>query len=327
MNALPSQLIVEKVDPDQRAAWLAARRKLMTGSKAPAALRVAGSYMSALQVWAEMTGKIQPDDIGDREYVEWGNILEEPIAQKYVKITGRPLIDHGRFALRINPDRPWQGCTIDRELPLPFLAVLGVVEVPYPTYTKGTPGSLSIKNAGEYRKKDWEEEPPIVHQVQFQHELSVLGWAWGSFAVLIGGNKFHWMDRPRNDRFISYLVEREEEFMDLVLRDIPPDPDASDSTKEVLLRLYPRDTGESIVLPEKAAEWAERRRALKDQEKAISEELQGIDNQIKAAIGQATIGLLPDGSGFSWKSQHRDSYTVAATDFRVLREIKPKGRK
>ena len=33
---------------------------------------------------------------------------------------------------------------------------------------------------------------------------------------------------------------------------------------------------------------------------------------------------LPDGSGFSWKHQHRDSYTVKATDYRVLREIKSK---
>jgi predicted phage-related endonuclease len=132
---------------------------------------------------------------------------------------------------------------------------------------------------------------------------------------------------PRNERFISYLIEREEEFWHRVQTGNPPPADGSDSTREVLNRLYPSDSGESISLAPELADKAEQRRNLKAQIKAMETAVQTIDNEIKAAIGEASLGLFADGSGFSWKSQHRDSYTVAACDYRVLREIKAKGRK
>jgi len=71
-------------------------------------------------------------------------------------------------------------------------------------------------------------------------------------------------------------------------------------------------------------ELKERRRELADRIKAAEAEKKGIENQIKAALGDAVFGYLPDGGGFSWKLQHRNSYTVEAADYRVLREIKAK---
>jgi putative phage-type endonuclease len=299
-------------DEQARQQWLERRRAGTGGSDAPVVLGLS-SWKSPLALWAEKTGLVREPSLEEVEYVEWGHILEEPIAAKYIKVTGRTLIDHGRYAIRIHPDRPWMHCTIDREIACH-------TAMPPDQPTDG-PGDLSIKNAGAYKAKDWEDEPPLPYQVQLQHELAVTGLRWGSFAVLIGGNKFHWCDVPRNERFISYLIEKEEEFWDLVQRGAPPPADASDSTREVLLRLYPKDTGDSVALPPEASEWAEQLRLLKEQIKSAEALKQDFENKIKAAIGNATIGLLPDG-GFTWKSQHRDGYTVAPTDFRVLREIK-----
>lgn len=310
-------LRVPKFEPeiDNRQAWLKARRSGLGGSDAAAVLGLS-PWKSPLALWSEKCGLVEQPNLDELEYIEWGNVLEEPIAKKYVQVTGRTLIDHGRFAIRHHPEKSFMHCTIDREIE------------PSPEDKITIPGDLSIKNVGAFKAKDWESEAPLLYQVQLQHELSVTGLQWGSFAVLIGGQKFAWLDTPRNDRFISHLVEKEEEFWDMVQRGNPPEADASDSTKEVLLRLYPKDTGDSKALPDDFAAFAERRRALKEQAKAIEAELQGIDNQIKAVIGAATIGLLPDGSGYSWKSQHRDTYTVAASDYRVLREIKAgKGKK
>lgn len=327
-------LVVEKIDPQRwflenpdagmaelREKWLSARRSGLGGSDAAPVLGLS-PWKSPLALWSEKAGLVEEPNLDELEYIEWGQVLEEPIARKYVAVTGRTLIDYGRFALRRHPERDWMHCTIDREIPYDadhsYLAMPPV---------QG-PGDLSIKNTSEFKRKDWDDEPPLLYQVQLQHELAVTGLPWGSFAVLIGGNKFHWCDVARNDRFISYLIEREEEFWDRVIRGNPPAADASDSTREVLMRLYPKDTGESKALSADFCELRDRRAALKAQAKEIEQELQGIDNRIKAEIGDAAIGVLPDGSGFSWKHQHRDSYTVAASDFRVLREIKAgKGKK
>lgn len=300
-------LTVQKVE-STREQWLERRRAGIGGSDAPVILGLS-PWKSPLALWSEKVGLVQPDDIGDREYVEWGNILEAPIATKYAKITGRTLIDHGRFHIFQHPDRAWQICTIDREI--------------LPIDDRG-PGDLSIKTAGAFRAHDWEEEPPLMYQAQLNHELMVRDMLWGSFAVLIGGQKFRWCDQDRNEKLCSLILEREEEFWDRVQREDPPAADASDSTKEVLLRLYPRDTGESIALPGDASEWAERWAALKTAIKQAETDLQEVENKIKAAIGNATLGLLPDGSGFKWALQQRKAYTVAASEFRVLREVKAK---
>lgn len=296
---------------DERQKWLIQRQSGIGGSDAASALGLS-PWKSPLALWSEKTGLVDAPDLSEIEFVEWGNILEPAIASKYEIVTGRKLLDPGRFAIRTSTAYPHMLCTLDR-----------IIDATNEKYGTGQ-GDLSIKNTGAYKRKDWEDEPPLPYQVQLQHEMCVTGLQWGSFAVLIGGNHFAWCDVPRNERFISYLIEREAEFWDRVMRGDPPPADASDSTKECLLRLYPKDTGESRALPLEASEWMERRRALKSDEKRIQEELQAIDNSIKAAIGEASIGLLPDGSGFSWKAQTRKGYTVAETTCRILREIKSK---
>lgn len=313
-------LTVDRIEslPEDKQEWLGRRQSGIGGSDAAAVLGLS-QWKSPLALWAEKCGLVEHPNLDELEFIEWGQVLEEPIAQKYVQVTGRTLIDHGRFAIRTSATHPFMHCTIDREI------VMGVSESDqgYKPPSSGL-GDLSIKNVGAFKLKDWEVEPPLPYQIQLQHELYVTGLEWGSFAVLIGGQKFHWMDTPRNENFIKLLIEKEEEFWYKVQHGIRPDPDASDSTKEVLMRLYPKDTGESKALPAEFAAYAERRRELKEKAKALDAEIQGIDNLIKAAIEDATVGVLPDGSGFSWKHQHRDPYMVQASDFRVLREIKAK---
>jgi putative phage-type endonuclease len=308
--------------PD-REKWLEKRQAGIGGSDAAAVMGVS-PWKSPLALWAEKTGLVEQPNLEELEYIEWGQVLEEPIAKKYRQVTGRSLSDMGRYAILTSDLHPFMHTTIDRIIDLDA-SKPGLV--PVPAYAIGL-GDLSVKNVGFFQYGEWEEEPPLQYQIQLQHELVVTGLCWGSYAVLIGGQRFRWMDQPRNDKFISYLVEKEEEFWDMVQRGIQPAADASDSTREILLRLYPKDTGASIVLPEELQEARDKRQELKAQIKRAEEELQGFDNQIKAAIGNATIGLFPDGTGYSWKHQDRDPYTVSASDFRVLREIKEgKGKK
>ena len=302
-----------------RRAWLKARNRGIGGSDAAVVMNL-NPWKSAFSLWAEKTGKVTPDDLSDNEAVEWGNLLEEPIARKFAEVTKRIVMSQHSAV--------W-----------PFVMEDGIVRHPDKPFMIGTPdrlfktpgspyGVLEIKTTGTHRALDWAEEPPVHYQIQLQHYLAVTGLSYGAFAVLIGGQKFHWRDVERNDRFISLLIEKEEKFWDCVQRDVPPPVDASKSTAEALARLYaaPDESVEvePVMLSLEFADMADRRRELIAAIKAYEVEKRGIENEIKAALGNSVFGYLPDGSGFSWKMQHREPYIVPESSYRVLREIQPK---
>jgi putative phage-type endonuclease len=288
-----------------RSEWLERRRQGIGGSDAAAVLGLS-PWKSPLALWSEKTGLVE-DISEDTEWKEWGHILEEPIARKYTRETGRELLNYGEFYVFEHPKISHMICTIDREI-LPF--------------TDRVHGILSIKTAAGWKAGEWKEEPPLMYQVQLQHELAVTGLEWGSFAVLIGGQMFRWCDVERHDRFISYLIEKESEFWDRVVRGDPPPVDASDSSREILSRLYPKDTGESVELPPDSIAWDEQLQFAKAEIKAAEHRKQEAENNLKAAIGNATIGLLPGGGCYSWKAALRAGYTVEPTTIRTLRRLK-----
>ena len=298
-------------------AWLEARKTGIGGSDAAAVLGL-NPWKSPYALWCEKTGKVEPDDLTDNEAVEWGNLLEEPVARMYAIATSRKVFTPtetgfllGANGIMRHPEHHFMIGTPDRLFNLADADEIGVLE---------------IKTTGAYHALDWADEPPTHYQIQLQHYLAITRLSLGSFAVLIGGQKFHWCDMPRNDRFIAHLIEREEQFWDCVQRDVPPPVDASKSTAEALARLYatPDENAEPVILDFEFAEKAERRRELSRIIKEAEAEKLGIDNAIKAALGESAFGYLPDGSGFSWKKQHKESYVIAASDYRVLREIKAK---
>jgi len=296
---------------ESRELWLKARQTGIGGSDAAVVLGM-NPWKSAYALWAEKTGKIEPDDLSKNEAVEWGSILEPVVALKYADVTGRnvrvPYLDED--GIMRHPDHAFMIGTPDRFFYTP----------------DDTPGVLEIKTTGAHRAADWAEEPPVHYQIQGQQYAAITGVSLISFAVLIGGQKFHWCDTQRNDRFISHLIEQEEMFWDCVKRDTPPATDNSKSTAEALSRLYaaPDESAQPVMLDFEYAELATRRRKIKAAAAKLEKMVTGIDNRIKAALGDAVYGYLADGSGFSWKKQHRDSYVVEASDYRVLREIKPK---
>ena len=308
--------------------WLKARSTGI-GSSDAAAILGASPWKSALELWAEKSGLLEAENLDEVEYVKWGSLLEAPIAEEYQKITGRKIAkpeaiyQHEKYDWMIaNPDR-------------------FILDDP-----RGD-GILEVKTASEYKVHDWDEEAPLDYQIQLQHQLAVSGYSFGSFAVLLGGNKFRWCDMARNDSFISLLIEQEGYFWDRVKRGDPPAPDASDSARETILRLHPKDSGAKVFLPAQSYHWSRALREAKACKKAAVEQIQEYGNLIEAAIGDATIGMLPPISpellstmpdyeqkaylehpkeifGFNWKHQHRTGYVVQETDFRVLREEKAK---
>lgn len=297
---------VAKPEPQTREQWLEKRRQGIGGSDAAVVLGL-NPWKSPLALYCEKAGIVEPDQ-AESEAIEWGNILEPVVAEKYAVVTGRRIIDAGRFAVRRNPDREFMLATVDRDIP--------------EAEGQDGPGVLEVKTAGIFRREEWQEEPPLQYQVQLQHNLVVTGRLWGSFAVLIGGQRFMWCDVIRNENFCRLLIEKEEEFWDRVRRGDPPPADGSVSSAEVLSRLYPKETGESVALPIEAFDWAAELEAVNATIKDCEGQKKALENKVKEAIGNAERGILPDGSGFTWKTVHRAAHHVEATSYRQLRRVK-----
>ncbi len=288
-----------------RESWLADRMTGLGASESPVVLGLS-PWKSPFQLWAEKTGNAEPDSLEGNEAVEFGLRLERPIAEAFAARTGRAVDLWPAFQMVRDAATPWLTCTPD-----------AVQEVA----GKGT-GLVQIKTASAYKAEDWADGPPLMYQVQCQHELAVTGYSWGTLVVLIGGQKLRYFDFERNDSFVQALLPRLAEFWRLVEARTPPAVDGSLATAQVLAKLHPEDNGDTVALPAEAAEWTERKAAAKEIIKAAEADVLDCDNRLKAALGDATFGVLPDGSRWSWKTQTRQEYVVAANTFRVLRKLK-----
>jgi len=286
-----------------REQWLAERKGGIGGSDAAAAIGIS-PWKSRFQLWSEKVGLIEQPDL-DSEAIEWGTRLEPIIAAAYREKTGRAVHVGEPFQITRHPDREWMMATLD-----------ATQEVD----GRG-PGVLQIKTTSAFHLAEWEDEPPLHYQVQVIHEMLVARLTWGTLCVLVGGQKLRWFDLDLHERFASALTEKEAEFWHLVQSETPPEVDGSEATREALLLLYPKDSGEVVTLPDDASAWdaelCQAKTAIKEAEarKSLAE------NQLKAAIGNASMGLLPTGQAYTFKAQttHYKAKEACEATYRVLR--------
>jgi len=264
--------------------WLAARAEGIGGSEA-AIIMGASTWGSPYQLWSEKAGLAPADDF-DNEVLRFGRVVEPHIAAEYERLTGRQLINLGEWAIRKHAKHRWMFCTHDRLIS--------------PLDDRG-PGVLSMKAANVWRGVEWleGEEPPLVYQVQFQHELSCSGLQWGSFAVLIWGKGVMWQDVQRNDAFIDVLETECADFWRRVEKGDPPPIDGSEHTTGALRKLYPYDSDPPVVLPPECADWANEIQACTDKIKELDARKEQLKNEVRKLLGNASAGEVPGGPGWT----------------------------
>lgn len=145
---------------------------------------------------------------------------------------------------------------------------------------------------------------------QLQVQMYVLGKPAGVVSVLSSYGEHKAYQIRRNDEFVTEMVENVTDFWSAVVLtrshpdkpihpQINPGPDALD----IIKRLFPEDTGETVVLPAECStweyEWNDIKRA-KAELKAWTEQMNQLDrqeNELKArialAMGNAAIGIGP----------------------------------
>lgn len=146
---------------EDNAAWLEQRTKGVGGSDV-AAIMGLSKWKTPAQVWLEKTGRNQPDDISDKPYVAFGNIMEPLIGEWYS--SNHP----DRIVRRVNAicqsiERPWAQASLDYEV------------------KDGTWGVLEIKTARS--AEDWQNGVPIYYQTQIIHYMTVTGRKFADVAV------------------------------------------------------------------------------------------------------------------------------------------------
>jgi putative phage-type endonuclease len=305
-----------------RRRWLEARRAGIGGSDAAAVLGLS-PWASPLSLWVEKTqGSVDDRQV---EAMEWGNVLEDAIARKLARDNGIRLGPCP--GILASPQRPYQISTIDR----------------YGLDKHGQPDAvIEVKNASAWKAEDFPVDgPPPDHVViQVQHQLDVTGLDRGYVAALVGGNQGRWWAMDRDDDLIAMLRAEEERFWDLVQAGIPPAPIGHDADGDALADLYRGDPGREIVLDAATLAAIEQRQRAQTDLALAKETVDFLGQQIKAALGDATEGLRPDGStAVTWRPQQTtrlDSTALKAarpetwqefattTTGRVLRTPKPK---
>src|SRR6185295_10321806 len=164
-----------------RESWLEARRGLITASDAASAMGL-NPYKSPLKLYAQKLGRLEGEE--ENEAMAWGRLFQSGIGERFAEKTGRAVTEAPQHTIYLHPDAPFVGGTFD------FFQK---------DATKGD-GILETKAS----QIPWQDEPPVMYQVQLQCQLSISGRPYGSLAKFESLRRPPlWSDQERNEKFIK----------------------------------------------------------------------------------------------------------------------------
>ena len=270
-----------------REAWLEKRRLSIGGSDAGVLLGLS-EFDSPYALWAEKTGKVIPEDISDKEAIRLGNDLEQYVAERWMKATGKKVRKSNCFIY--NSDYPWAHANIDRDV-------------------IGEDAGLECKTttSWEILKKCKAGEYPDAWYAQITHYMMVTGAKRWYLGVLVLGRSFHEFTIERDEAEIKALAAAEEVFWNGVKSNTPPALDGSESTNTALRTIIgeSRD-GHSIDLAG-VGQHVQLYTTLKDRIKEMEKELAEHQAHIMQYMGSAEKGSYGNIS-ISFKTQTRRTF-------------------
>jgi hypothetical protein len=315
--------MIERISVDpvrDRATWLALRQQDITASDVPA-ICGEGMFGSATKVWAEKLGKIGPQEMTEAmKRGLWG----EAAVFSAIEME-HPDWEVRRAKVYLRDVEARLGATPDGAALIPGLEGITIIQTKV----------IARPVFDAYWRADPEDEyskiiAPLGYQLQTLTEamladapramivaLVVDTFKWSLYSILIERNPA--AEAVIRDRVASFC----RNYLDTGIQP-PVDPERDD---EVLKSLFPNDNGLEIDLSgdnemPSLVYSLEAARALKKDGEAQEKIAK---TAIAGKMGEAAIGRLADGRRLSFKTQHRDSYVVGESDFRVMRILKGRG--
>lgn len=302
-----------------RHAWLEDRRRGIGGSDVAAILGLS-PWKSPLDVYLDKKGLSGPDKGNKRQ--RRGQAVEPLILRKFEERMGiqvqrcrEPLVSANHKFMRAN---------LDGRMP-DLSRAIAEAKCAWSPDGWGEDGSGDV---------------PAYYQTQVCHYFEVADADVCFLPVLFGMDGLDWepvqakdgevvwtpkiaddadfrvFTIERDQSFVNDVIEAERAFWhDHVLAHIPPDP----VSREDAMKLWSRDNGKALTVDSGIATKVERLKELHAQQKELKEREDFIVDQLTVAFGEASV-IKYDGIDLAtYKPQKRRGYTVAETEFRVLR--------
>ena len=183
---------VEKRIFTTREEWLEARKNHIGGSDASACVGM-NPYKDNVQLWEEKIGLAVPEDISEKDYVQYGTRAEMHLRELFALDFPQYHVDYEENNMFTNTEYPWMHASLDGEL----------------TDTNGRRGLLEIKTTNilqSVQREKWNEKIPDNYYCQVLHYLAVTGW---DFVVLKAQLK---SERDGELQIVTkhYFIERED---------------------------------------------------------------------------------------------------------------------
>ena len=276
--------------------WVEARKNGIGGSDV-ASIMGLNKYSSPLNVWLVKTGREESPDLSDNQAVEWGNRLEDVVADKFAD-EHPELQVRRRNATMVSIKRPWAFANIDR----------------WVTDGKGNVGILEVKTVGMRRAADWDNGVPLYYLTQVMHYMSVTGYKYVWVAVLIGGQEFREYYIERDDQDIQAINDAVDTFWrDFVETDTAPALIGNDPEANALLSQHSDPSTEFIAMLDEDVSMLDELQEIKDQMDDLKHRKTLIENQIKDLIGD-NKGIETETKRITWVRSTRSSFDKKAFD-------------
>lgn len=278
------------------AQWVEARKNGIGGSDV-ASIMGLNKYSSPLNVWLIKTGREESPDLSDNQAVEWGNRLEDVVADKFAD-EHPELQVRRRNATMVSIKRPWAFANIDR----------------WVTDGKGNVGILEVKTVGMRRAADWDSGVPLYYLTQVMHYMSVTGYQYAWVAVLIGGQEFREYYIERDEQDIQAIDDAVDTFWrDFVETDTAPALIGNDPEANALLSQHSDPSTEFIAMLDEDVSMLDELQEIKDQMDDLKRRKTLIENQIKDLIGD-NKGIETETKRVTWVRSTRSSFDKKAFD-------------
>lgn len=206
---------------------------LITASEVPALFGL-DPRVSPFELYHRKKGNLEAEDISDKEFIRWGNRLEEPIAReialekgwKIRKVKRHMVLHPDVFVALVNEEgrnRP----SIEKSLLGASLDFEIVKTDPSSGVQRGV-APFEIKAVGHFQSFKWHDGPPLPVLLQLQAQIACAGASWGA----VGGLRSvtgpaDVAEIPRHQGTIRKILLRILEFEVELTEGRPPAPDFS----------------------------------------------------------------------------------------------------
>lgn len=287
-------------------AQLEERRSGVGGSDAAVVMNL-NPFKDVYELYLDKRGEAPPEDPNFlKESRYWGSVLEEPVANRYAEETGYK-VQRANQLIR-SKKHPFMIANIDRKVVGQDMRIGFEAKTSAYADGWGEAGSAEI--------------PPYI-MLQCQHYLAVTEYDMWDLAVLIGNRDYRSYRIAPIPDIIEQLIEAETEFWDRVENGVPPEPNwQSAATTRMVRKLYPGTNGQVVQLPDVALDYQSVMADANEQKLTFEKVVTGCKNRLAMLMGEAAIGLLPDGTAITRKEITRKAFEVAETSYIDMRHVK-----